>query len=150
MQTWNHKCSLLPSSWSFIELLLCAQHCAIFHLYNSVPMYNSFPLAYYHAHFIDKFVTNSPRLVPNKNPLWGSETKEKIYSLIREWGDTSSHSGVQALPDRWWAGLLYKYLISGRSGVLSGHAQLCWSSQCQGAESACCLLRRSVGTSTLY
>lgn len=90
MQTWNHTCSLLPSSWSFIELLLCAQHCAIFHLYNSVPMYNSFPLAYYHAHFIDQLVTNSPWLVPNKNPLWGSETKEK-FILWSENEETQAH-----------------------------------------------------------
>ena len=41
-------------------------------------MFNTFPLAYYHAHFIDKFVTNSPQLVPQKNPFWGSETKENF------------------------------------------------------------------------
>lgn len=138
MQTWNHKYSLSPSSWSFIELLLCAQHCAIFHLYNSVPMLNIFPLAYYHTQFIDKFVTNPPQLVPNKNPFLGFWSKRKMYSLIREWRDTTSHIWAQALPDRWWAGLLYKDLIGGRRGeVLSGHVQLCWASQGQGAESAC-------------
>ena len=42
-------------------------------------MFNIFPLAYYHTQFIDKFVTNPPQLIPNKNPFWDCEEKKNVF-----------------------------------------------------------------------